>query len=99
MRQINQLTSVTTQKSTTTTSTAGSFTIRSGHGLNRSSSGLFPAPAPATGYGLRRSASGGEVTEVIETGRGFRPSDRKDPHKREFLTDLTKRVFKVGLVS
>lgn len=40
-----------------------------------------------------------EVAKVIETGRGFKPSDRQDPQKREFLTDLTKRVFKVGLVS
>ncbi|XP_044751639.1 uncharacterized protein LOC123311634 isoform X2 [Coccinella septempunctata] len=45
-------------------------------------------------YNLRRSKT---VSCVIDTQRGFKPSDSRDPVKREFLTSLTKRVFKVGL--
>lgn len=29
----------------------------------------------------------------IEKGRGFKPSDRHDPAKREFLTDLSKQIW------
>lgn len=84
-------------------STAAPSTNRSFVPLNRSKSTYnvsAPAtpnfwPTPALQYGLRRSSS----SNVIESQRGFKPSDRKDPTKREFLADLTKRVFKVGLVS
>ena len=53
-------------------------------------------PTPALQFGLKRSQS---ITDIVESQRGFKPSDRNDPSKREFLTNLTKRVFKVGLVS
>lgn len=53
-------------------------------------------PSTQRNYPLQKSQS---ITEMIESQRGFKPSDRKDPAKREFLTRLTERVFKVGLVS
>lgn len=103
MKQVRQ------QLSTSSSKSAYSFSNSSSksYGLVRSNSGLFGAPSTtpsttpkwavsAANRGLRKSAS---TTEVIETGRGFLPSDRQDPQKREFLTDLTKRVFKVGMVS
>lgn len=99
MRQINQQ-SVSSKTSTT------SYSVNSGFSLARSNSNLFPStptspswPSSKPGFGLKKSMSTTEVAEVIETGRGFKPSDRQDPQKKEFLTDLTKRVFKVGLVS
>lgn len=100
MRQINQI-NVSTKTSTS------SYSNGSGYSLNRSNSNIFTPSVPTTpswsstkpNFGLKKSMSTTEVTEVIETGRGFKPSDRQDPQKREFLTDLTKRVFKVGLVS
>lgn len=92
MRQI-----ITTKKSSSSYSSSNS--------VGRSNSVHLPsAPTtpslnvPSTNYGLQRSFSSNEVAEVIETGRGFKPSDRSDPRKNQFLTDLTKRVFKVGLV-
>ncbi|CAH1967642.1 unnamed protein product [Acanthoscelides obtectus] len=41
--------------------------------------------------------SGDSVADSIESSRGFKPSDVNDPHKREFLTSLTQKVFKVGV--
>lgn len=95
MRQINNY---SRSKSTTTTTASSGFIS-----LNKSKStfNIFAPttpnfwPSPALEFGLRRSSS----TDVIESQRGFKPSDRRDPSKREFLTNLTKRVFKVGLVS
>lgn len=56
---------------------------------------LWP-PSIQRNYPLQKSHS---ITEMIESQRGFKPSDTTDPTKREFLTRLTERVFKVGLVS
>lgn len=100
MRQINQV-SLSTKTSTS------SYSVNSGYGLARSNSNVFAPSTPSTPswpsakppFGLQRSMSSAGVAQVIETGRGFKPSDRRDPQKCEFLTDLTKRVFKVGLVS
>lgn len=92
MRQINQV-------SLTTKSSTSSYSVNSGYRLARSNSNVFTPATTAPNRGLQRSISSTQVNEVIETGRGFKPSDRQDPQKREFLTDLTKRVFKVGLVS
>lgn len=30
--------------------------------------------------------------EIVKS-RGFKPSDRKDPQKREFLVNLSKRIW------
>ncbi|ENN81839.1 hypothetical protein YQE_01778, partial [Dendroctonus ponderosae] len=68
-----------------------------------SSSKFLPSSTASTPTGqwpskpfsqIQRSQS---ITEVIESNRGFKPSDTSDPSKRDFLTSLTKRVFKVGL--
>lgn len=45
--------------------------------------------------GLRKSYS---TNCVIETTRGFKPSDVRDPNKREFLTNLTHKIWKFGPV-
>lgn len=95
MRQIHNLS--VTKKSSSNTS-------YSNYSLNRScSSHHISAPTTPSywpnspvNYGLQKSQS---ITDVIESERGFKPSDRNDPSKRDFLTSLTKRVFKVGLVS
>nr|CAH7748718.1 unnamed protein product [Callosobruchus chinensis] len=42
---------------------------------------------------------GDSVADSIESSRGFKPSDVNDPHKREFLTSLTQKVFKVGVLN
>lgn len=55
--------------------------------------GFWPA---GSDYSLKKSFS---TNSVIETGRGFKPSDIRDPSKREFLTNLTHRIWKVGSVS
>lgn len=52
-------------------------------------------PKPASSFLLQKSHS---ITDV-ETQRGFKPSDCKDPQKKAFLKNLTQKVFKVGLVS
>lgn len=100
MRQINQV-------SVSTKTSRSSYSQNSGYSLNRSNSNTFIPSTPTKpswpsgkpNFGLKKSMSVTEVAEVLETGRCFKPSDRQDPQKREFLTDLTKRVFKVGLVS
>ncbi|KAL3285201.1 hypothetical protein HHI36_019316 [Cryptolaemus montrouzieri] len=51
-------------------------------------------PPYSSNFALKKSKT---TSSVVETKRGFKPSDFKDPSKREFLTNLTKRVFKVGL--
>lgn len=51
-------------------------------------------PSQSSNYSLQKSHS---VNELIESNRGFKPSDRNDPNKRQFLQDLTQRVFKIGL--
>lgn len=65
-----------------------------------SSSSKFAQPSTTGGNWpprqLKRSQS---ITEVIESNRCFKPSDATDPGKKAFLTNLTQRVFKVGLVS
>lgn len=37
------------------------------------------------------------VTPSIEKERGLKPSDLSDPHKRQFLTELTNRVFHLAV--
>lgn len=44
---------------------------------------------------IRKSFS---TNSVIETKRGFKPSDVRDPNKREFLTNLTQKIWKLGPV-
>ena len=38
------------------------------------------------------------ATPSVLKDRGLRPSDLGDPHKKEFLTNLTTRVFHLALV-
>jgi hypothetical protein len=45
---------------------------------------------------LRKSHSTSNC--VIVSKRGFKPSDRYDPHKREFLTTLTHKLLHLSLV-
>lgn len=33
------------------------------------------------------------ATPSVQSGRGWRPSDLSDPYKRQFLTELTGRIF------
>lgn len=75
-------------------------------GLNKSASshqitqdrGLQSKGWPALGQrqGIQKSFS---TNCVIETKRGFKPSDIRDPTKKQFLTDLTQRIWKFGPVS
>ena len=81
-----------------------SYTKKS-YSITKSASSKFvPSSLPSTPSGswpprsflpLQKSQS---TTEIIAT-RGFKPSDVNDPSKKAFLNNLTKRVFKVGLVS
>lgn len=50
---------------------------------------------PPHGKSIRKSFS---TNSVIETKRGFKPSDVKDPNKKEFLTNLTQKIWKLGPV-
>lgn len=77
---------------------------KSSYSLNKSLSG-HQISSPSTpnhwqphGYqhSLQKSSS---LSGLVESGRGFKPSDIKDPQKNAFLTNLTKKVFKVGKVS
>ncbi|KAJ8919944.1 hypothetical protein NQ315_006473 [Exocentrus adspersus] len=77
-----------TKKTVTLTKSSSSKHVPSS--LPGTPSGHFPP----TGFGLQKSQS---ITEVVESARGFKPSDRNDPSKRDFLHSLTQRVFKVGL--
>lgn len=52
-------------------------------------------PQPNSNFLLQKSFS----STNVESERGFKPSDRRDPQKNEFLKSLTRRVFKVGSVS
>jgi hypothetical protein len=45
---------------------------------------------------LRKSHSTSSC--VVINKRGFKPSDRYDPHKREFLTTLTHKLWHISLV-
>ena len=40
----------------------------------------------------------GNQSKKMSAGRGFQPSDRHDPHKRELLTTLTARLWHISLV-
>lgn len=100
MRELTKITDSVTQKS----SSYSSFTKRS-YSIEKSASSRYvPSSAlstpsahwPHSKFGLKKSQS---ITDVVESSRGLKPSDRKDPQKREFLQSLTQRVFKVGLVS
>lgn len=46
---------------------------------------------------LKKSCSSNNV-EVL-TKRGFKPSDRRDPHKRQFLMNLSKQIWHYNVVS
>lgn len=94
MRQIYKLSTTTTSK-----------TSSSSYSISKSSSSRYLSsapgtpnlwPSPALDFGLRKTHS---ATNVVESQRGFKPSDTKNPHKREFLQSLTQKVFKVGSVS
>ena len=39
------------------------------------------------------------ATPSVLKDRGLRPSDLSDPHKKDFLTNLTTRIFHLSLVS
>lgn len=45
---------------------------------------------------IQKSAS---ASGIIESNRGFKPSDRHDPRKREFLTALSQKIWHVSSVS
>lgn len=99
MRQLGKITDSVTQSS----SSYSTFTKKS-YSIGKSASSKFlPSSVPSTPTGqwpprkfsLQKSQS---ITEVVES-RGLKPSDRNDPHKREFLKSLTEKVFKVGSVS
>lgn len=96
MRPINlKISERTTNSSYSMTSSYSVNKSRSTYNVSAPSTPSF-WPAPGMQFGLRKSMS---QTEVIESQRGFKPSDIRDPQKREFLNHLTKRVFKVGMVS
>ncbi|KAF7275784.1 hypothetical protein GWI33_011273, partial [Rhynchophorus ferrugineus] len=92
--------SKSTQNSSSYSVTKKSYTLsKSASSSKFVQSSLPPTPSgaawpPRAFPALQRSQS---TTEIIET-RGFKPSDTSDPSKKAFLTNLTKRVFKVGLV-
>ena len=44
------------------------------------------------------SSSNSTMASSIVSRRGFQPSDRHDPHKRELLTTLTARLWHLSLV-
>lgn len=85
------------------TTSSYSMTKKSYNVTKSSSSRIIPSSVPSTPTSswppnvqqLRKSQS---ISDVIESERGFKPSDRKDPNKRAFLNNLTQRVFKVNLV-
>lgn len=99
MRLISKVVdSKSTQNSSTYSVTKKSYSF-----TKSASSSKFPqSSTPSTPSGnwpprqLKRSQS---ITELIESNRCFKPSDTTDPGKKAFLTNLTQRVFKVGLVS
>lgn len=53
-------------------------------------------PPHGLNQGLQKSFS---TNCVIETKRGFKPSDIRDPNKKQFLTNLTHQIWKVVPVS
>ncbi|XP_063919964.1 uncharacterized protein LOC135134972 isoform X4 [Zophobas morio] len=76
-----------------------SMTKKTSYNLAKSATARFipssePTSWPKSNFLLQKSHS---TSGVVESERGFKPSDRKDPQKREFLQNLTQRVFKVGL--
>lgn len=96
---------VVDSKSTTNQNASSSYSVtKKSYSMSRSAANV-PSSAPSTPSGQWTSKPFGQlqksqsITEVIESNRGFKPSDTSDPGKRDFLTSLTKRVFKVGLVS
>lgn len=85
------------KKSTTTSSSSSMYSINrsvSQQHVGPSSPGFGKWPPGSQNYSLKKSLS---ANSVVETGRGFKPSDMKDPSKREFLTNLTHRIWKVGV--
>lgn len=94
MRQIHKMTM--SQKSTS--NSYSNYSLNKSFSSHQMSAPTTPTywPKSSRNYTLQKSQS---ISEIIESQRGFKPSDRKDPAKREFLTNLTNKVFKVGLVS
>lgn len=93
MRQIHKMTMSQRSNSYNNYSLSKSY---SSHQLSAPCTpNYWPSSNPCN-YPLQKSQT---ITSMIESNRGFKPSDRKDPAKREFLTSLTQKVFKVGLVS
>lgn len=41
----------------------------------------------------KRSQTISSVDSAIVSNRGFKPSDRKDPNKKSFLVDLSKKIW------
>lgn len=99
MRLINKIVD------SSTTSTSYSRTRKSYNVTKCSSTRYVPSSVPSTPtsswppkipHQLRKSQS---ISDVIDSQRGLKPSDIKDPNKRAFLNSLTQQVFKVRLVS
>lgn len=53
-------------------------------------------PGSQRGVPIQKSAS---ASGIVESGRGFKPSDRYDLSKREFLTALSEKIWHVSSVS
>lgn len=66
-------------------------------GANFGKGGKFPGRSG--GAGGRKTLSEPATPGSVLKDRGLRPSDLSDPHKKEFLTNLTNRVFHLALVS
>lgn len=45
---------------------------------------------------IQKSAS---ASGIIESGRGFKPSDMFDPRKKEFMTNLSHKLLHLSKVS
>jgi len=74
--------------------------FRVGDQRDRKVGGVSTGPASSFGkYGCGRQTASEPATPAVIKDRGLRPSDLSDPHKKEFLTNLTTRVFHLALVS
>lgn len=94
MRLISKVVdSKSTQNSSTYSVTKKSYSF-----TKSASSSKFPQ-TPSGNWDPRQLKRSQSITELLESNRCFKPSDTTDPGKKAFLTNLTKKVFKVGLVS
>jgi hypothetical protein len=46
-----------------------------------------------SGQTVNKSIQRSKTTTVIESTHGFKPSDRFDPNKKSFLTDLSQKIW------